>query len=124
FKLKDPGARLRYEGELKAGPVTYDKILLSFDDGIGLTPKDKYWLYVNRANDTIERWSYVLTNDPPGTTPVAWDWAEWQNVGGMKLALKKTQAGGEVEILLENVQTFDTLPETVFTSTAPVDLSA
>ena len=124
FKLKDAGARLRYEGELKAGPVTYDKILLSFDEGIGLTSKDKYWLYVNRATSMIERWSYVLTSDPPGTTPVAWEWTDLQEVGGMKLAMKKTQAGGEVEILLENVQVFDTLPETVFTSTAAVNLSA
>ena len=124
FKLKDPGTRLRYEGELKAGPVTYDKILLSFDDGIGLTSKDKYWLYVNRATNTIERWSYVLTNDPPGTTPVAWEWTDWQDISGMKLATKKAQSGGDVEILLENVQTFDTLPETVFTSTAAVELSA
>jgi len=124
FKLKDAGARLRYEGELKAGPITYDKILLSFDDGIGLTPKDKYWLYVNRATNVIERWSYVLTNDPPGTTPVAWEWTDWQDTGGMKLAMKKAQAGGEVEILLENVQVFDTLPDTVFTSTAAVEAPA
>lgn len=124
FKLKDPGTRLRYEGELKAGPITYDKILLSFDDGIGLTSKDKYWLYVNRATSTIERWSYVLTDSPAGTTPMAWEWTDWQETGGMKLAMKKAQAGGEVEILLENVQAFDTLPDTVFTSTATVDLTA
>jgi len=33
------GVRLRYEGELKAGPITYDKILVSFDEGIGFTSK-------------------------------------------------------------------------------------
>lgn len=124
FKLKDPGVRLRYEGELKAGPITYDKIQLSFDDGTGLTSKDKYWLYVDRANHNIERWSYVLQGSPANASPTAWDWTDWTDVAGMKLATRKTQPGGEVEIVLENVQVFDSLPDTVFTSTAPVDQTA
>src|SRR5678810_365745 len=121
FKLKDPGVRLRYEGELKAGPITYDKIQLSFDDGIGLTSKDKYWLYVNRSSHVIERWSYVLQGSPANASPTAWDWTDWTDIAGMKLATRKTQPGGEVEIVLENVRVFDTLPDAVFTSTAPVD---
>ena len=120
FKLKDPGVRLRYEGELKAGPVTYDRVLVSFDEGIGLTPKDKYWVYVNRATDTIERWSYVLEGQGANSSPIAWQWEDWQEIGGMKLSMRKTQPGGDAEIVLENVQVFDSLPETVFTSTAPV----
>jgi hypothetical protein len=124
FKLKDPGVRLRYEGELPAGPVTYDKILVSFDDGVGLTSKDKYWLYVNRDTKMIERWSYILTGQSANTTPAAWEWTDWTTVGGLKLAMRKTQPGGEVDIVLEDVQMYDTLPETVFTSTSPVDASA
>jgi len=124
FKLKDPGVRLRYEDELKAGPITYDKIQLSFDEGIGLTSKDKYWLYVNRANHMIERWSYVLEGQPANTAPTAWDWTDWNDISGMKLALRKTQQGGEVDIVLENVQVLDQMPETVFTGTGAVDLAA
>lgn len=124
FKLKDPGVRLRYEGELKAGPVTYDKVLVTFDDGIGLTSKDRYWLYVNRDTGTVERWSYVLEGQGANTTPVAWQWEDWKEIGGMKLATRKTQSGGEVDIVLENVEVFDTLPDTVFTSTAPVTQAA
>ena len=124
FKLKDPGVRLRYEGELKAGPVTYDKILMSFDEGVGLTSKDKYWLYVNRGSHMIERWSYVLEGQGANTAPTAWDWTDWTDVGGMKLAMRKTQQGGEVEIVLENVQVLDSLPDSIFTSTAAVDAGA
>ena len=120
FKLKDPGVRLRYEGDLKTGSITYDKIQLSFDDGIGLTSKDKYWLYVNRANHTIERWSYVLEGQGASAAPTAWDWTDWTDVGGMKLAMRKTQPGGDVEIVLENVQVPESLPESVFTGTAAV----
>lgn len=121
FKLRDPGVRLRYEGEKKAGPVTYDMILVSFDDGVGITSKDRYWLYVNRGTSMIETWSYVLEGQGANASPAAWQWVDWTTVSGMKLALRKTQPEGEAEILLEDVRVFDSLPETAFTSTAPVD---
>jgi len=121
FKMKDPGVRLRYEGEVKAGPVTYDKILLTFDEGVGLTSKDRYWVYVNRADHKIERWSYVLEGQGANTSPIAWQWVDWSTIGGMNLSLRKTQPEGEVEILLEGVEVFDSLPDAVFTGTAPVE---
>ncbi len=120
FKLKDPGARLRYEGEIKAGPVTYDKVLLTFDDGVGLTSKDRYWLYINRDKQLIERWSYVLQAMPSSASPVAWEWVDWQEIGGLRIAMRRTQPGGESEIFIEGLQIFDGLPESVFTSAAAV----
>ncbi|HET6372143.1 MAG TPA: hypothetical protein VFG76_02475 [Candidatus Polarisedimenticolia bacterium] len=120
FKLKDPGVRLRYEGDLKAGPVTYDKVLVSFDDGVGLTSKDKYWIYVNRDTHKIERWSYVLEGSAANVSPVAWEWTDWVDVGGMKIASRKMQPGGESEISVENCQVIDSMPEEVFTTVTPV----
>lgn len=120
FKLKDPGVRLRYDGELKAGPTLYDKVVLTFDDGTGLTSKDRYTLFVNRATSIIESWSYVLQGQGANTSPVAWQWVDYAPAGGLNLSRLKTQAGGEVEIVLEGVEVLDALPETVFTSTAPV----
>lgn len=126
FKLKDPGVRLRHDGEVKVGPVTYDKILVSFDDGIGLTSKDRYWLYVNRDTHVVEKWSFVLTGEAAGTAPRAFAWEDYNTIGGLKLSLRKTQDGGEnpAAIVLENVQVFDTLPDSVFTSTSAVQLTA
>ena len=121
FKMKDPGVRLRYEGAVPENKPMYDKIMLTFDDGVGLTSKDRYWIYVSRNTHMIERWSYVLQGQGQAASPTAWQWEDWTTVGGLKLSTKRTQDGGEVEIVLENVQAFDTLPETVFTTTAPVD---
>lgn len=120
FKLKDPGVRLRYEGEVKAGPVTYDRIVVTFQDGTGLTSKDRYTLYVNRKDHMIERWSYVLEGQGASASPTAWQWVDWTTVGGLKVSTRRTQDGGEVDIVLEDVQIFDTLPDTVFTSASPV----
>jgi hypothetical protein len=121
FKMKDPGVRLRYEGAVPENKPMYDKILLSFEDGIGLTSKDRYWLYVSRSTHLIERWSYVLQGQGQSASPTAWQWEDWTTVGGLKLSTKRTQDGGEVEIVLENVQAFDSLPEAVFTTTGPVE---
>lgn len=119
FKLKDPGVRLRYDGELPAGPVTYDKVQLSFDDNIGLTSKDKYWLFVNRSTHMIDRWSYVLQGTGAGVSPTAWEWKDISDVGGMKFAMKKSQAEGETSIVVENVQVLTEVPEQVFTGAEP-----
>ncbi len=121
FKLKDPGIRLRYEGELAAGPITYDKVQVSFDDGTGLTSKDKYWIFVNRATKLIERWSYVLQGSGADVSPVAWDWQELTDIGGMKFPLRKTQAEGETSIVMENVQVLTEVPDVVFTGASTVD---
>ena len=121
FKMKDPGVRLRYEGAVPENKPMYDKILLSFEDGIGLTSKDRYWLYVSRSTHLIERWSYVLQGQGQSASPTAWQWEDWTTVGGLKLSTKRTQDGGEVEIVLENVQAFDSLPDAVFTSVVPVE---
>jgi hypothetical protein len=120
FKMKDPGVRLRYEGGVPENKPIYDKIMLSFDDGTGLTSKDRYWLYVNRTDHMIERWSYVLQGQGQSASPTAWQWVDWTTVGGLKVSTRRTQDGGEVDIVLENVEALDTLPETVFTTTAPV----
>lgn len=119
FRLKEPGVRLRYEGEIKAGPVTYDKILVTFDDS-GLTPGDRYWLYINRDTSKVERWSYVLRGQGSSASPTAWQWVDWTEAKGLSYAMRKTQADGEIDIVIENVAIYDSLPETVFTSTAPL----
>jgi len=121
FKMKDPGVRLRYEGAVPDNKPMYDKIMLSFEDGIGLTSKDRYWLYVSRSTHMIERWSYVLQGQGQAASPTAWQWEDWTTVGGLKVSTKRTQDGGEVEIVLEGVQAFDSLPEAVFTTTGPVE---
>jgi hypothetical protein len=121
FKMKDPGVRLRYDGGIPENKPVYDKVQMTFDEGIGLTSKDRYWIYVNRADHMIERWSYVLQGQGASTSPTAWQWVDWTTVGGIKVSTRRTQDGGEVDIVLENVQAFDSLPDTVFTTTGPVD---
>jgi len=118
FRLKEPGAKLRYEGEKPAGDVVYDQITAAFED----SPDVKFRFYVNRATKLIENVAFV----PKGknVTPVAFDWSEWTTVSGMKFSLRKSQPGGEVQIALDGIEVFSELPETIFTAAVPFDAAS
>ncbi len=80
YKLRDPGVTLEYDGQVDEQGVSYDKIALSFKD-VGRTPGDRYWVFVNRANDRIEKWAYVLQGrEPP---PSVYTWEGWEAHGGL-----------------------------------------
>ena len=117
FRLKEPGSRLRYEGEKVAGPITYDMITAQFVDN----PEVKYRFYVNRDTKMFDSMAFVLKGR--NVTPVAFNWVEWSDIAGMKFSLKKNQSGGEVDILISDIEVFDSMPATAFTSTAPLDSS-
>jgi hypothetical protein len=80
YKLRDPGVTLKYDGESKAGGVTYDKLALSFEN-VGETPGDRYWVYVNRGDHRVEKWEMVLQSDQP--PPRAYTWEGWEQHDGL-----------------------------------------
>lgn len=121
YKMKDPGVRLKYAGERRQGGAVYDTIELSFDN-VGLTPKDRYWAYVNRATHIMERWAYVLQDDPPDSPPTVWEWKGWTRKGGIMLAPEKVSPRREedVRILHPVMEVYRALPDTYFESPAPL----
>ena len=83
YKLRDPGVTLASAGDTTVDGRTYDRLALSFS-GVGLTPGDHYWVWVNRANRRIERWDMVLESQQP--PPVSYTWEGWQEHGGLWFA--------------------------------------
>lgn len=79
YKLRDPGVRLKYDGEEKDGSRTYDRIALSFDH-VGETPGDQYWVSVNRTNHRVEKWTYLLQGQ---TEKESWTWEGWEEHDGL-----------------------------------------
>ena len=63
---------------------------------------------------------YLVVSD---NGDMAFDWADWTDVSGMKFSLRKSQPGGDVQIALDSIAVFPELPETVFTSPEPFDAS-
>lgn len=83
YKLEDPGVTLTLDGGEKGEGATWDKLLLTFDN-VGLTPKDKYWAFVNRDTRLVDRWEFVLMGEK--VPPSRFDWKGWKTYGRIKLA--------------------------------------
>src|SRR5262245_2525964 len=112
YKMKDPGVTLALAGEEKKGGETWDKVKLTFDN-VGLTPKDKYWAYVNRKTGLVDRWDYVLKgeNKPPTT----FMWKNWQKHGKVMLADDRVNTAEGTRIYFPVLETPETVADAVFT---------
>ena len=82
FKIFDPGVSLTDGGEDK-GPKgePCDVIKLTFA-GVGLTPKDVYWLYVDKKTHLVDEWKFVLNGE--SKPPSAFAWSDWKKVGSIR----------------------------------------
>jgi hypothetical protein len=112
YKLRDPGVTLAYAGEDTMDGVPYEKIQLSFDN-VGLTPKDKYWVWVNRNTGLVDRWDYVLKGED--VPPTTWRWSGWTRHGKIMLAPDRINVGPEGrKLLLPGIRVMETVPDAVF----------
>jgi hypothetical protein len=119
YKLRDPGVNLSYAGDETIDGKAYDKLALSFGK-VGLTPGDRYTVYVNRATGLVDRWAYILQDMPKDGPPTVWKWEGWQKYGNIMLAPHRVQIGEERKLELSNIAVLDQLPDAVFTSPDPV----
>ena len=118
YKMTDPGVTLKYAGEEKgANGATYDKVNLSFEN-VGLTPKDTYWVWVNRETGMVDRWDYVLKGEK--VPPTTWMWTGWTKHGNIMLAGERTNAKENRKLMLPGIAVLDSVPDAVFTSPDPV----
>jgi hypothetical protein len=113
YKMKDPGVILSYAGEEKTGGEAWDKVRLTFDN-VGLTPKDKYWAYVNRRTGFVERWDFVLKGeDKP---PASFSWKNWKAYGQIRLADDRVNLADGTRIHFPVLEVPGSVPEAVFTT--------
>lgn len=116
FKLKDSGVTLKYVGEekLATGPDTH-VLQLTFQN-VGVTPDNKYKVYVDKNTHLVTQWAYFKSAQdsiPAFVMP----WLDYQTYGNIKLSGDRGQAK------LTDIQVLEQVPETAYTSFAPVDLS-
>ena len=108
YKLLDPGVNLDYVGEdLMADDREADVLQLTFES-VGVTPQNRYLVYVARDSNLVEQWSYFANRDDaePGFTR---PWAGWQKFGSIMLATDKGR-GSDWDI-----HVYDEVPEGMFT---------
>ena len=111
YKLKDPGVNLAYEGDEARDGTEWAKLLLTFDN-VGLTPKDKYWVYVNKKTHRVDRWDYVLDGGPgPATTFL---WKGWKTYGKVQLAPERVDPQKGTRIFFPVLDAPSSVPESAF----------
>lgn len=114
YKMKDPGVILAYDGEETSPSGAWDKVVLTFDN-VGLTPKDKYWVFINRDTHLVDRWDFVLKGEP--VPPTTFEWKNWQRKGAIMLASERPNPKEPGRrIVFPVLAAPESLPDSVFTS--------
>jgi hypothetical protein len=88
WKLQDPGVNLSYvKTDALPNGKAVDVLQLTFD-GVGVTPENKYWLYVGQDDHLIQQWAYYQNfNDaePKFLKP----WNNYQKMGAIMLSFDR-----------------------------------
>ena len=122
YKLKDSGVTLKYmgEGEMEDGRDA-EMLQLTFKE-VGLTPQNKYHIYVGKETMLVEQWAYFPSADddePSWKRP----WGNWQMYGDIMLSDYRGTRGEGQEFTLPNVGVYESLPAGMFSDPNKVDLS-
>ncbi len=75
YKMLDPGVHLHDAGEVSEDGTKYEKIAMTFG-AVGLTPGDRYWVFVNAKTHRVERWEFILQGQQPPAN--RWTWEGWE----------------------------------------------
>ena len=117
YKLKDTGVTLKYVGQgMTEEGIPADILQLTFS-GVGVTPQNKYDIYVDVHDRLVRQWSYygdAADDEPAFTRP----WSNWQQYGTIWLADDHGLHRHSGVAVLED------LPRSVYEDPAPFELSA
>lgn len=84
FKLKDSGVTLSYIGkDTIFGGAQADKLQMTFD-GVGVTPQNKYHVYVEETSNLVKRWDFYASASDT-TARFSTPWIGYKDYGGIML---------------------------------------
>lgn len=116
YKLKDPGVHLKYKGieKMQNGRPAY-VLTLTFDD-VGITPQNKYDVYVDKESMLVRQWAYyknAVDEKPMFMAP----WNNWHNC--CNILLSDDRGPGRK---FTDIYVFDELPPEIFQRWVEVNL--
>ncbi len=114
FKLKDSGVTLKYLGAGTTEEGIDAEILSLTFDAVGVTPQNKYDVYIDKSDFLIKQWSYYAdanAAEPNFTLP----WRNYESYGDILLS------GDRGERKLSDIMVFNQLPDSVFNTLSKID---
>lgn len=113
YKWDDPGVHTEHLGErTDEEGRTWEVVKLTFDEGVGRTPRNEYLAFIDPESGIMERWHHFRT---AGVEPLVADWTEWRKVGPIMLAGDRPLAGGGGRhIAFEDLVVSETVPQGAF----------
>jgi hypothetical protein len=117
YKLKDTGVTLKYSGEGTMENGRDAHILTLTFENVGVTPQNKYDVYVDKERMLVEEWAFYRksTDEEPGFKN---PWTGWAPHGNILLSAERGKRGHT------DVGVYRDLPRSVFESSVPVDLTS
>jgi len=79
---------------------------------VGLTPGDRYWVFVNERTHRVERWEFILQNQQPPAN--RWTWEGWQEHDG--LWFPTAHRMDRTNVFINGVETVREFPAGVFSA--------
>lgn len=115
-KLLDPGVTRSYEPD--SSDANTDVVRLSFE-GVGLTPGDQYWVYVDAESGRVKQWRYVLQGGHSGASV----WTDYEQLqapaGPVYVSTRKPSLSGDSALLTDGVSAPSDVPADLFDDPAP-----
>lgn len=101
IKMLDDGVKPVDEPRVKVDEEWVDVVLLTFE-AVGLTPDDRYWVYIDPESRQILGWDMVL-EDGHREEPRFIRWSSYQEFGPLLLPTERHWRDGDRSILFEDV---------------------
>jgi hypothetical protein len=102
WKLQDPGVTLAYVKTENLPDGKAAEVLQLTFNAVGVTPDNKYWVYVDQEEHLIKQWSFYKNfNDAEPQFTRAWD--NYQKVGDILLSFDRSKgAGGPRNVVVKS----------------------
>ncbi|QNH62552.1 hypothetical protein [Hymenobacter sediminicola] len=113
FKLKDSGVTLTYQGAGKFMDSTAAEVLNMSFRNVGVTPDNRYQLFVNPKTSLVEEWAYYKeAND--SLPAFRRRWSDYRRYGKLLLASDRTD--GKDGRHLDHIVALDSVPAGIMTN--------
>ncbi len=115
LKALDPGVKRELApSKTDACGRTHDVVRLSFDDGVGLTPGDVYWMHVNRDTGLVDEWLMKLQNMKAEEAPTELVFRDYRRFGNLLLSTRREIRGTTRAIVLGDIEVMPEFPRGAF----------